>query len=318
VDSLTDWLIDSPTPSIQYLTLRRLLGRGEDDADVQAARRAMRMTGPIPKITARQSPGGNWEGDPHYYGRKYVGTHWSLILLPELAADPDDPALRQGVEFMLTETAKNGMLEDRFNRPTPSPAEFGFTCLWGNILRYAVYFGYADDPRVSPMVEYMVRNLTTGGCHCHINNFLPCAWGAARVLWGLAALSNRSQTVESAILTTVDFLLESGYELAVGAYPTRGTVHTLWSKLNFPLFYQTDVLFVLRVLGEVGALGRPSAQPVLQWLEAQRLPDGHWRGNNPFSSRTWRIGTGTQDVNRWVSLHAAIVLQQAEAQRQSA
>jgi hypothetical protein len=93
-------------------------------------------------------------------------------------------------------------------------------------------------------------------------------------------------------------------------------VHKLWAKLSFPLFYQADVLFVLRVLGELGALGHPGVQPALEWLASQRQPNGRWRGNSPYSSRTWRISGHPQDTNRWVSLHAAIVLRQAEAQRQ--
>jgi hypothetical protein len=317
MEKLIDWLLDSPTPSIRYLTLRHLLGRDETDHEVQVTREAMRTTGPIPAILAKQTPKGHWEGDLKYYGPKYVGNHWSMILLTELAADPDDPRLQRGVDFMLAVTDKNYMLEDHFDPTVPSPDQYGFTCLWGNILRYAVYCNRADDPRVQPIINYLIRNLESGGCHCLMNAYLPCAWGAARTLWGLAILPNRSKTVNAAIEKTVNFLLAPEYQLAAGDYPTPGKIHKLWSKLNFPLFYQADVLFILRVLGELGALGNPGARPALEWLERQRLSNGRWRGSNPFSSRTWKLADDSQDTNRWVSLHAAIVLQQAEAQRQA-
>jgi hypothetical protein len=314
MEALISWLLDSPTPSIRYLTLRHLLGRSEDDDEVQTTREAMRTTGTIPLILEGQNAEGYWD-DPKFYARKYVGTHWSLILLPELAADPDDARVQRGVDFMLAATDKNYMLEDRFDASVPSADQFGFTCLWGNIVRYTAYCNRADDPRVQPIVNYLVRNLESGGCRCHINAYLPCAWGAARTLWGLAALPNRSEAVNAAIDKTVKFLLTPEYELAAGKYPSSGSVHKIWSKLNFPLFYQTDVLFVLRVLGELGALGHPGAQPALEWLAAQRQANGRWQGNSPFKGRTWRLG-GAQETSRWVSLHAAIVLQQAEAQRQ--
>ena len=313
--SLSQWLMDSPTPSIRYLTLRKLLGRGEDDGDVQAEREAMRTSGAIPSILEQQTDEGYWRGDRKYYGRKYSGTHWSMILLPELAADPDDPRMRRGADFMLGITDNNYMLEDRFDDSVPSPQAFGFTCLWGNILRYAAYCGMADDPRVPPIVDYVARNLDAGGCHCMINAYLPCAWGAARSLWGLAALPERSEAVERAIDKALGFLLESGHDLSTGDYPTPGTIHKLWTTLNFPLFYHADVLFVLRVLGELGALGHPGAQPALQSLEAQRKPNGRWRGTSPYGARTWKLSQDKQDTSRWVSLHAAIVLKQAEAQR---
>ncbi len=315
MDGLISWLMDSPTPSIRYLTLRRLLGRSEADGDVQAARQAMRSSGAIPAILEQQAPDGFWRGAPGYYARKYSGTHWSMILLTELAADPDDPRMQRAVDYMLAATAHNHMLEDQFDELVPSPAQYGFSCLWGNILRYAVYTGRADDPRVPPIAEYLARNLTTGGCDCVHNAYLPCAWGAVRSLWGLAALPNRSSMVTAAVDAALAFLLDSGFELAAGAYPTPGSVHKLWSKLNFPLFYQVDVLFVLRVLGELDALAHPGAQRALAWLDDQRGANGRWRGTSPYSARTWKLSADRQDTNRWVSLHAALVLKQAEAQR---
>ena len=318
MDSFISWLMDSPTPSIRFLTLRHLLGRGEDDADVITAREAINNSGAIPRILKKQTADGNWENDPGWYGPKYKGTHWSMMLLPELAADPADPRLKRGVDFMLDITSTNYMLEDRFDKSVPSPDQFGFTCFWGNLLRYTVYFGAADDPRVEPIVAYLVRNLDEGGCHCHINDYLPCAWGAVRSLWGLAALLNKSDAVNAVIEKTVAFLLDYRYPLVQGAYPAKNKPSPMWTKLNFPLFYQADVLFTLRVLGELGALGQIGAQPALDWLEGQRQPDGHWHGVNPMGARTWSLSADKQDIHRWVSLHAAIVLRQAERQRQVA
>ncbi len=315
MERFLSWLLDSPTPSIRHLTYRHLLGYAESHSDVQATRALMRTTGPISRILSQQTPAGHWVSDDRMYGTKYIGTHWSLIVLTELAADPTDEHVRRGLEFMLTATEHNPMLADQFDKTVPSPEVFGFTCLWGNLLRYAANGGLSDDPRVTRIVEYVARNLTAGQCQCHINDYLPCAWGAARSLWGLAALPQRAESVQRAIDQTVSFLLSAEHDLTTGRYPSRGGVHALWSTLNFPTFYQADVLFVLRVLGELNALGQPGAQPALAWLDAQRQPDGRWRGHNPFQSRTWKISGDRQDIHRWVSLHAALVMQQAEQQR---
>lgn len=318
MDGLISWLMDSPTPSIRYLTLRHLLGRAEADTDVQAAREAMRASGPIPRILKPQTDAGNWDGDPGWYGPKYKGTHWSMIQLTELAADPADPRLRRAVDFMLTITQHHDMLAGRFDKDVPSPDQFGFSCFWGNFLRYAAYFGAGDDPRILPIAAYLARNLDDGGCRCHINAYLPCAWGAARSLWGLAALPNKSEAVQAAIDKTVDFLLDERNSMVQGAYPAKNTPSPMWAKLNFPLFYQADVLFTLRALGDLGALGRPGAQPALAWLAQQRRPDGHWHGVSPYGARSWKLTGDLQDTNRWVSLQAATVLRQAEAQRGAA
>jgi len=133
----------------------------------------------------------------------------------------------------------------------------------------------------------------------------------ARGLWGLAALParHRPARVKAAIDSGLDLLLEGG-DLATGAYPAA-RIHTLWKRLNFPLFYQADVLFVLRVLAELDALDHPRARPALGWLANRRKKHGRWRGASPFRRRTWPDLAGREETDRWVTLHAEIVLRQA-------
>lgn len=135
--NFTPWLLAARTPSIRYLTLRRRLGRGEDDAEVQAARREMAAIGPIPALLARQTGRGNWVDERSYYTPKYTSTHWRMTLLAELAADGTDAQMRRGAEFMLADTEADAA------RPG-----HGWVCFWSNLLRYAFHCGFEDDPRV--------------------------------------------------------------------------------------------------------------------------------------------------------------------------
>jgi len=294
--NIISWLLSARTPSIRYLTLRRLVGRPEDDADVQVARRDMAATGPIPAILARQTERGNWANERSYYSPKYTSTHWSMLLLAELAADPAVERLRRGAEFMLADT------EARLRE-----AGHGWVCFWGNVLRYALHCGFDDDPRVERLTDRVVRDATEAGWRCRYNDELPCAWGAARALWGLAALSahRRSPEVAAAIAGGSTFLL-AGDRLPRASYPTPGKVHEIWSHVNFPLFYQADILFVLRVAAEFGAFDHPGAGPALDWLVARRRTTGAWNGSSPF--RTPRGLWDHEETDRWVTLQAAIVL----------
>jgi hypothetical protein len=303
-------LLAAPTPSIRYLTLRRLLGRPEDDAEVQAARREMAASGPIPAILARQTERGDWANERNYYSPKYTSTHWSMTLLTELAADPADERLRRGAEFMLADTEAD-----------LRQGGHGWVCFWGNLLRYALYCGFSDDPRTARLIDRVVREATEAGWRCRHNDELPCAWGAARALWGLAAMpaspaepaQRRSPEVvatgvAAAIASGLSLLLE-GDRLVRADYPTSGKVHEIWSHVNFPLFYQADILFVLRVAAELGALDHPGARPALDWLAARRRADGGWHGTSPF--RTPRGLWDREETDRWVTLQAAIVLDAA-------
>ncbi|RLC64516.1 MAG: hypothetical protein DRI48_07585 [Chloroflexi bacterium] len=309
-DGFVQWLLDAPAPSIRYLTLRHLLECPETDAEVQAERREVHTSGPVPTILAGQTEAGNWAGEHSYYTPKYVSTHWSMLLLTELAADGGDPRLRRGAEFMLAATrAELGKALDEGKR--------GLSCFWGNLLRYVLHCGYAADPRMEAVVRYLVRDAGEGGWRCPYNDDLPCAWGAARALWALAALPARSGSsigkadVEAAIQSGLTFLVEK-HHLVEADYPISGRTHPLWFRLNFPLFYQTDVLFVLRVLAELDALDHPGARPALEWLVSRRQANGHWRGASPFRRRTWEgVADGREETDRWASLHAALVLRRA-------
>jgi hypothetical protein len=290
------WLLAARTPSIRYLALRHVLGRSEDDAEVQAARREMAASGPIPAILAGQTERGNWAGEHSYYTPKYTSTHWSMTLLAELAADPADARLRRGAEFMLADTEADA-----------ARAGHGWVCFWGNLLRYALHCRFNDDPRVARLTDRVVRDATEAGWRCRHNDELPCAWGAARALWGLAALpaERRSPEVAAAIASGLTLLLE-GDRLVRADYPTPGKIHEIWAHINFPLFYQADKLFVLRVVAELGALDHPGAKPGLDWLAARRRADGVWHGTSPF--RTPRGLWEHEETDRWVTLHAASVL----------
>ncbi|MEW6230858.1 MAG: hypothetical protein AB1566_00925 [Chloroflexota bacterium] len=297
------WLLAASTPSIRYLTLRSLLAQPTDDPEVEDARQAIMAEGPVPAILTGQTDKGDWAGEHSYYTPKYTSTHWSMLLLAELAADGVDPRLRRGTAFMLAAT------QDELKQAITKNAH-GLSCFWGNLLRYALHCGQADDPRMHVIVNYLAHDAQEAGWRCSHNDELPCAWGAARALWGLAALPARPRPLqaEAAIQNALTFLLET-YHLVEADYPTSGRVHPLWFRLNFPLFYQADILFVLRVLAELGALDHPGAQSALQWLASQRKPDGRWPGASPFRQRTWQALANLEETDRWASLQAAIILQ---------
>jgi hypothetical protein len=261
--------------------------------------------GAVPAILSGQIAAGSWRNERSYYTPKYVSTHWSMLLLAELDADGADPRVRRGAEHMLAAT------EARVQESLEGAA-YGMSCFWGNLLRYALHCGFAGDHRVSLITDYLLRDALQWKWKCKYNWDELCAWGAARALWGLALLPEaaRAPDVEAAIEAGLEFLLD-GERLVHGAFPTGGSVHTLWSRLNFPLFYQADVLFILRVATELKALGRDGARPALEWLKARRKKSGRWRGSSPFKRRTWDALSDAEEINRWVSLQAARILKEA-------
>ncbi len=299
---LITWLLESKIPTIRYRTLVDLLGRPVDDPEVVCAKQSIMEEGPVPHILAAQKGAGQWEYIDNYYQPKYVSTHWSLLLLSELDVDGNDPRFQQGVDYMLHRAVGEIQKEQ-------TDSKFKLACLWGNTLRYALHAGRLHDDRTNIIIKYLLDDLQHGFCACQYNAGLSCAWGVIRALYGLAAIPATEShiAVTVAIEQAIDFVLNQ-FALIDADYPVQegGKIHPLWFKLNSPLFYQTDILFTLRVLAELNALDEPGAQPALDWLATRRLKNGRWRGNK-YGSRTWPLGDRTE-TSRWVSLYAAQLL----------
>jgi hypothetical protein len=303
-NDLTDWLLEAETPSIAYQTRRDLRPPRFTPREIQKSKRRIMRTGAVPAILARQSKRGNWKIDFGYYGPKFYSTHWSMVLLAELGADGTDERFQSAVEYMLDAT-RHQIEEGLENN------NYGWSCLYGNILRYALRAPAKKDIRLENLIHFCAQAMADGPCDCRSSNGCACAWGAARVLWGLAAVPKRARTKEcqEAIRLGIRFLLED-HRLEQADYP-GGRVNPMWFKLSFPLFYHADILFTLRVLDELEALDHRGARAALDWLEAKRRPDGRWKGTSPFRPRTWREMGNPEETNRWVTLQALRILRHA-------
>ncbi|MCA9330894.1 hypothetical protein KC957_02505 [Candidatus Saccharibacteria bacterium] len=306
--AVIDWLLDAQTPSIRYLTCRDILTQAEDHPQRLAHQKDIMQEGPVPAILAQQTKSGQWPNEHSYYTPKYFSTHWSMMLLAELWIDPKNEQFQRSVDYMLSAThtsVKNQL--DHSSQPA-------LGCLWGNILRYVAHSGQIEDTRAQILIEHALYDVSHRHCTCRINDFKACAWGVLRTLWGLSALphSERTDDFHHAIDTALAFLLED-FELVKANYPTANDskIHSGWFKLNFPLFYQADILFALRILAELDQLDRPGVDAALDWLETQQQKNGRWRGRSPYRSRTWReLGT-SEETSRWVTLQAMTILQRA-------
>ena len=97
----TKWLLEEDNPSVRYFTLTDLLDKPQDDSEVMDARENIMKIGIVPKILAKQEPGGHWGPPENFYVRgKYKGTSWQLIILAELGADGNDERIKNACEFI--------------------------------------------------------------------------------------------------------------------------------------------------------------------------------------------------------------------------
>ena len=296
------WLLERSDPAVRAQTLRSLLDKGPRDPEVRDAQQRAMHTPPISTILRRQKPDASWPG-ANMYGPKYEGTHWANILLVEYGVDPSDSRVRRAARYVLEELGNPGRggMDWVFNR------DHGASCIVGSLVRYVAMAGYGDDERLEPLVQRLVRDSKKFDAACWINGDQPCGWGYARLVWGLAALpeSSRTREVQRTLRRGVEFLLS--FRVERGRYPTDTSPSYLWRQLSFPLFYQADILFVLRALDAAGAIDDDRAQPAIGWLLARQDARGRWGGRAPFAARM----PSRVDASKWVTLQACTILKHA-------
>jgi hypothetical protein len=295
------WLLERREPAVRALALRSLLDRGPRDPELRDAQQRAMSTPPISTILGRQRADGAWPG-ANMYGPKYQASHWSNLLLVEYGVDSSDTRVRRGARRILEEITAGssgmGWVLDR---------DHGASCFTGNVVRYLALAGYGTDSRIEPLVQRLIRDAKKFDAACWINGEKPCAWGYARLVWGLAAIPEAARTreIERTIRRGVEFLLS--YRVERGRYPTDTEPSYLWRQLSFPLFYQADVLFVLRAIDAAGEIDDPRAQPAIAWLLARQDPRGRWAGRAPYAARM----SSRVDASKWVTLQVCTLLKHA-------
>ena len=301
-DDPVPWLLERSDPAVRAMTLRVLLGRNQRDPELREAQQRAMNAPPISTILHRQRPTGGWAG-PDLWRPKYESAHWSNLLLVEYGVDPGDPRVRRAARHVLEQLGQPDMGGMRwvFNK------DHGAACLTGSLVRYVVLAGYGNDARLEPVVQRLVRDSKNFDAACWINGELPCAWGYARLIWGLAALPEAARTreVQRILRRGVEFLLS--YRVERGNYPTDTEPSYLWRQLSFPLFYQADALFVLRALDAAGAIDDDRAQPAIGWLLARQDSRGRWGGHAPYAARM----PSKVNPSKWVTLQACTILKHA-------
>ena len=317
-DATIDWLLEKDNPSVRYFALRYLLGRDDDDKEVQSARRAIMRSEPVKKILAAQQAEGYWEKPGRGYSPKYRGTDWQILFLAELGADGSHRKVRRGCDYLLkhAQAAHGGF--SAYAGATPSGAVH---CLNGNLTWALIALGCGEDERVGRAVEWLAGAITGDdfewwysstvsgpGFACGVNVKQPCGWGAVKSLRALANLPERlrSARVKKATAMAAEFLL--GRDLAKADYPFTERVSGEWFKFGFPLSYTSDVLEALLALSEAGYGKDQRLKNAIELVLSKRDADERWAMKHSLNGKMWIDIEAKGRPSKWVTLRALQVL----------
>ncbi len=329
MSDVLDWLLeeDAENPGVRYFALIDLLDRPGDTPEVLAARRAVMESGAVPAILGAQDEAGFWEKPGEGYLPKYRSTVWSMIYLAQLGADPGDPRVRAGGEYLLDHTrAPSGVFS------MTGTAMGNISCLAGNLGASLLDLGFGADPRLREALEltarfvmgqgiapqgerdaplYYLKSGTCGpGCCCSANNGLACAWGAVKVLRALARIpqAERTPLIQAALEDVADLLLSvdpatADYPAGYSDKPSRS-----WFRFGFPVFYVTDVLQTVEALTEAGYGSDPRLAAAYDLILSKQDKNGCWKLEYHYKGKTFADIEEPGKPSKWVTLRALRVL----------
>jgi hypothetical protein len=318
--TILDWLLERDNPSVRYFTLRHLLDRMEDDAEVQGAHQAIVGSDPVQKILAAQDAEGFWAKPGRGYSPKYQATAWQILFLAELGVGGGNEQVHRGCEYLIAHAqATHGGFSALANA-VPSGA---IHCLNGNLIWALTTLGYIDDPRVQRAIDWLAGSITGEefdwwnavvpgpGFKCGANLKLPCAWGAVKSLRALGNLPGAVQSpkVKKAALAAADFLFS--HELAKADYPHDERISGEWFKFGFPLSYTSDVLEASLALCEAGYGADPRLGNTVEFILSKRQADGCWLMKHSLNGKMWADIEVKGKPSKWITLRALRVLKAA-------
>lgn len=299
-----EWLLSDSNPSVQYWTLKDLLGYPENDARVQRSRHLIPDQPVVKKIFSFQKQG-FWGTPQKLWG--YKNTVFQLLLLSELGVEKDS-RIEKAIEFVFGFQLEDGSFTSVAKKKRYSTNEF---CLTGIILKMLLLFGYKTDSRVFKALNFLV---TTGDWSCswypmEKDKVIPqrCYMGGIKALSAFAKLPSQliTKEVKNIIHENAQVYLENRIYWYRRDTHGKRTKKPSWTRFAFPLFWQSDVLDVLDVLTELGITDERMEESV--GLVKSKQGEGRW-----ILERTYPKKDGVLEKvgepSKWITLRALRVL----------
>jgi hypothetical protein len=268
-DRVVDWLLEPTQPSIRYLTLTRLLGKRETDSEVRVARGRIPASGWVREILDHRDPGGWWVRDRGWLEPRFLGTHWNMLALADLAATRDIVEIQDSAEYWMGKSPLRGGGVGGFGKGK------GHHCYTANMARALIQMGYGDDPRVRKTMEWLVQTAhPQGGWTCRFSTDGPAPSRTLDAWEGLAAFAAYPRPKWTAAMTAC---VERGAEYYLDhELHKQGERYDPWYRFHWPVHYYYDLLVGLDVLTAVGYGDDPRLGFALDLLRKKRRPDGRW------------------------------------------
>lgn len=298
------WLLDGD-PAIRWQVLRDLAGAPEDQWLAEQQRVASDGWGA--RLLSHQDADGRWT--PRLYGKKWISTTYSLLLLCLLGLPGTDERARRSCRLFLDEGlwTDGGMNLSATTRRSE-------TCVTGMVLSLLSWFGI-DDPRRERLVDYLAaEQMPDGGWNCrrHAGATHSSFHTTINVLEGLREYAAADER-RTAAVDAVPAMAARGREfLAVHSlyrsHRTGRPVDPKLTRLSFPPQWHHDILRGLDHFRGAAAPADPRLRDPVDVLRRLRLDDGRWPLQQRHPGASWFEMERVGEPSRWNTLRALRVI----------
>jgi hypothetical protein len=265
-----EWLLEENQPAVRYHTLVDLHGRKASDREVRLTYSNIARVGWAHDQLRQQGPKGFWEArEPRnvkewidfLYFPVFGGTNWRALVLSDFGLDSTNPRIKRIADLIF---------EYKLRYSSPFNFFHEEMCISANTARMLTRFGYADDPRVRKLYDWLIEDQRKdGGWNC--SQGTPGTLDVWEPLAAFASLpkTKRTPKMEDSISRGAEFYLERKLFEEGRSYPP-------WLRFHYPNHYYYDILVGLDVITQLGYGGDKRLRPALKILMDKRQRGGRW------------------------------------------
>jgi len=297
---ILDWLLEGD-PSIRWQVLRDVEGAAESVWRAEQNRVATEGWGA--RLLEHQGEDGRWT--PWLYGKKWISTTYTLVLLRRLGLPPSERILRSCQLFFDEAQQPDGGITA--SRPKGSRSE---TCVTGMVLAFLCWFG-VDDPRRERLVDYLLASqMADGGWNCIRGADHSSFHTTISVLEAGREYSEahgpRVMETGSAEARGQEFMLR---HRLFKSHHTGEVVSGRFLRFSFPPQWHYDVLRGLDHFWAAGSLGDDRLGDAVEVVVRKRRKDGRWPLQQRWAGEAWFEMEKVGEPSRWNTLRSLRVLE---------
>ena len=305
-NSIIQWLLEDDNPSVQFRTLKEVLGYEDRAPEVRRAKAALLQSQPVQSLLEKMHPDGYWlqknprtrriVGDGVDYGA-FATTHFCLAYLAELGLDRTQPQVEKASNRYLDLQQPDG---DWYRH---------FSCLLGYNIHTFALLGYRNDRRIQRALELLAHTDREDGgylCDFHEEKYKrrpvkSCIRGSVKAL--LAFSEFPSYWDHPRCQQLVDYFLRRG-GIFQSTHPNI-PVNRDMQGLSFPITWHANSWEILYALSKMGYGSDERLRAAWDRLEKRADPAGCFPLDWTSTQSPWKVGK-RGEANKWITFYVEL------------